>query len=259
MSTSNQYKKTWQCPYCTGFATIRDGDQFTREEKLSIYPDADLSYILTAITCPNSNCRKLNLHFMIKDNTPIPPRHPLTNIRNGQLSPGARSEIKKKRERKRMDFSWRLLPSSKAKIFPDYIPKTIRDDYEEACKIVALSPKSSATLARRCLQTIIRDFWAIKNKNTLSDEIDGLLQRADLNSGLISAFHDLRRIGNIAAHMERDTSIIIDVEPEEAEQLIKFIESLIGLTYIEKHNHEELLKKIKTINADKNEKKKNKK
>ncbi len=253
MNTSNQYIKTWQCPYCNGFATIRNGDLLIREEQLLIYPDANLSYTLTAITCPNSNCRKLNLHLIVKDNTPIPPMAPLTHP-SGQLSPGLKSELEEKRRRKRMDFSWRLLPSSKAKNFPDFVPQTIRDDYEEACKIVDLSPKSSATLARRCLQTIIRDFWNIKNKDTLNQEIDALLQRTDLNSGMIGAFHDLRNIGNIGAHMEKDASLIIDVEPEEAEELIKFIESLIGLTYVEKHSHDELLKKIKNISADKKEK-----
>src|SRR5262245_55604552 len=45
-----------------------------------------------------------------------------------------------------------LRPESSAKPQPDYIPKAIREDYYEACRIRDLSPKSSATLARRCLQ-----------------------------------------------------------------------------------------------------------
>jgi hypothetical protein len=53
---------------------------------------------------------------------------------------------------------WRLVPDSKAKVFPDYVPEAIRADYTEACRIVALSPKAAATLARRALQGMIRDF-----------------------------------------------------------------------------------------------------
>ena len=55
----------------------------------------------------------------------------------------------------------RLFPISDAIIFPEYIPAQIRQDYGESCKIVSLSPKAFATLSRRCLQEIIRDFWSI--------------------------------------------------------------------------------------------------
>ena len=48
--------------------------------------------------------------------------------------------------------SYRLRPSHFSKIQPDYIPQPLRDDYTEACKIRDLSPKASATLARRVLK-----------------------------------------------------------------------------------------------------------
>ena len=66
-----------------------------------------------------------------------------------------------------------LQPQSLAKQYPDYVPEPIRNDYEEAWAIVNLSPKASATLSRRCLQNMIRDFWKI-SKNRLVDEIDAL-------------------------------------------------------------------------------------
>jgi hypothetical protein len=53
--------------------------------------------------------------------------------------------------------TWSLIPSSSAKTFPNYVPKVILDDYNEACLIRDLSPKASATLSRRCLQGMIRD------------------------------------------------------------------------------------------------------
>ena len=45
---------------------------------------------------------------------------------------------------------------------PDYIPEAIRKDYMEACAIIDSSPKASATLSRRCLQGMIRDFWGVQ-------------------------------------------------------------------------------------------------
>lgn len=56
------------------------------------------------------------------------------------------------------DINVPIRPVSSAKQFPDYIPQAIKQDYEEACAIVYLSPKASATLSRRCLQGMIRDF-----------------------------------------------------------------------------------------------------
>lgn len=55
-------------------------------------------------------------------------------------------------------------PKSLARQYPPYIPQPIRNDYEEACAIVNLSPKASAALARRCLQGMIHDFWGITQK-----------------------------------------------------------------------------------------------
>ena len=58
----------------------------------------------------------------------------------------------------------RLIPFGSAKPLPDYIPVALREDYTEACLIRALSPKASATLIRRCLQGMIRDFCGVSEK-----------------------------------------------------------------------------------------------
>ena len=50
-----------------------------------------------------------------------------------------------------------LLPESAAKPQPAFIPVPLREDYREACRVRDLSPKAAATLARRCLQGMIRD------------------------------------------------------------------------------------------------------
>ncbi|MGE5568747.1 MAG: DUF4145 domain-containing protein [Rhodospirillales bacterium] len=109
------------------------------------------------------------------------------------------------------------------------MPQAIRGDYEEACQIVDASPKAAATLARRALQGMIRDFWGIR-KPRLIDEIEALKNKVD--SLTWGAIDGLRQIGNIGAHMERDVNVIVDVEPDEAEKLIWLIEHLVKEWYV---------------------------
>lgn len=71
------------------------------------------------------------------------------------------------------DVDVTIRPKSIAYKFPDYIPQAIRSDYEEACSIVNLSPKASATLSRRCLQGMIRDFFQVSKAN-LFEEINAI-------------------------------------------------------------------------------------
>lgn len=141
-----------------------------------------------------------------------------------------------------------LYPSSLAKQFPEYIPKAIREDYEEAYSILNLSPKASATLARRCLQGMIRDFWGI-TKSRLIDEINEL--QSKVTPSQWKAIDSVRSIGNIGAHMEKQVDLIIDVEPNEAQKLLKLIELLIDKWYISRHDEEHLLLDIQNIVNDK--------
>lgn len=146
-------------------------------------------------------------------------------------------------------------PISSAKQYPDYIPQVIRSDYEEACAIVNLSPKASATLSRRCLQGMIHDFWDIKLRN-LNQEITALKDK--IPADLWESIDSLREMGNIGAHMEKDTNVIIDIEPNEAELLIKLIELLMKEWYINREERKKLFSDIISTNADKQEQRSNK-
>lgn len=141
-----------------------------------------------------------------------------------------------------------VYPGSSAIHFPEYVPEAIRADYEEACAIYKKSPKAAATLARRCLQGMIRDCWGIK-KGRLVDEVEALKDKVP--SPQWDAIEALRKIGNISAHMKKDVNLIIDVEPSEAKLLISLIESLIREWYISRHNDEELYKSISAIAREK--------
>lgn len=141
-----------------------------------------------------------------------------------------------------------ILPKSNALQFPDYIPKNIREDYEESCAIVNLSPKASATLSRRCLQGMIRDFWGIKESN-LSKAIEKLEGKVPTTQWKV--IDAVRRIGNIGAHMEKDINLIIDIDPGEAEKLIKLIEHLLDQWYINRHEEQQLYADIIDIDETK--------
>jgi len=127
-------------------------------------------------------------------------------------------------------------------------PKSYPNDYQEACLIQKLSPKASATLARRCLQGMIRDFWSIQ-KSQLVNEINAIKDQVDPLTW--KAIDTVRRVGNIGAHMEKDIGLIIDVEPNEAAQLIKLIELLLQDWYITRHERAEHLKDLIALGAAK--------
>lgn len=148
-----------------------------------------------------------------------------------------------------------IKPISLAKQFPEYVPKQIRQDYEEAYAILNLSPKSSATLARRCLQGMIRDFWNIHDKN-LYAEISSLQNK--VSPQLWKVIDSVRKIGNIGAHMERDINLIVDIEPNEAERLLLLIEYLIKDWYINRYEQEKLFSDINSISETKQQQRKSK-
>ncbi len=229
---------SWCCPYCNQNATITKENY---SDQIHIIERKNEKIILgintIVITCPNIKCNefqiiarlyKINRYYTAHQNT-------INNITGDPI------------------ISWNLKPSSTYKIFPDYIPKSIVDDYIEACEIKNLSPKASATLSRRCLQGIIRDFWGIR-KERLKDEIDNLKCKIDKTTW--DAIDAVRSIGNIGAHMEKDINIIIDVEENEAELLTELIETLFKDWYITRHDRENNLNKIIQIAENKKKGKK---
>jgi hypothetical protein len=214
----------YTCPYCGHHTTITEPNKYSIWNHLYLNKSTlgDVGFRVNAITCPNKECQKLILYTQ------------LTNSYSGRPS----SDIK----------SWDLLPESEAMVLPDYIPEPIKEDYYEACRIRDLSPKASATLSRRCLQGMIRNFWKI-TKSKLKEEIDELENKVD--SETWGAIDSVRSVGNIGAHMEKDINLMIDVEPEEAQLLIGLIEQLVDDWYIQKHDREERMKKVKELAENK--------
>ena len=143
-----------------------------------------------------------------------------------------------------------IKPRTNAMIFPDYVPAPIRSDYEEACLIRSLSPKASATLCRRCLQGMLRDFWSVY-ANTLAQEINQIQDK--VSPKVWQVIHALRKLGNIGAHMEHDVNLLVDIDPGEADRLIRLIEYLIQEWYIRDHDAQTLMADILDVSAQKDQ------
>lgn len=217
----------WTCPYCDRHSILSDSNQKYQRVWFDI-PSASGKKVLSAgyIVCSNPECKRFTL-------TASPASY--ISAESG-ANIGTTEQV------------WRLVPPSAAKVFPAYIPGPIIEDYTEARLIKDLSPKASATLSRRCLQGMIRDFWKIQ-KGRLYDEIEELKERVDPLTW--EAIDAVRKVGNIGAHMEKDINLIIDVDPMEAAKLIGLIELLLSDWYIARHNREERLKEVVAIGAAK--------
>lgn len=216
---------SFQCPFCSSSMAIsddtlckrnvsfesQDGYEYPRGVSENTYSNIELSFY----KCPNCN------QYTV-------------------FAKGVGPSVK--------DINTILKPQSLAKQFPNYIPEAIRQDYEEACAIINLSPKASATLSRRCLQGMIRDFWNIKETN-LSKAIGELEDKIPATQWRV--IDGVRRIGNIGAHMEKDINLIVDIDPDEAQKLIKLIEHLLEQWYINRHEQELLYADIIGIDETK--------
>lgn len=224
---------SWTCPFCQRPVTVNTETDVSSEETQLGSVNKDGLRIAQArfIICPNPECRKISLDVEMYSAY-------VNDEHSGQLS------------KNRLLKSWSLIPESKAIPFPGYIPKAIRDDYNEACLILEKSPKAAATLARRCLQGITRDFWKVKVKSRrLSDEIQKIKDKVDPKTW--AAIESVRSVGNIGKHMEQDVNLVISIESKEADLLVGLVEILLRDWYIARYERETHLQEIKQIAAEK--------
>jgi hypothetical protein len=107
-----------------------------------------------------------------------------------------------------------------------------RQDFSEACLVLADSPKASAALSRRCLQLILKDKGGAKKKD-LVDQIDEVAPKVP--SHIASDLDAVRVIGNFAAHPMKSTNTgeIVEVEPNEAEWNLDVLESLFDFYFVQ--------------------------
>jgi hypothetical protein len=119
---------------------------------------------------------------------------------------------------------------------PNGVPPHIKEDYEEACRVLPISPKASAALSRRCLQVLLRE-QGYTQKNLIA-QITALLGETDPKKYLSSVLHDtvdaIRNFGNFSAHpiTDQTTLQVISVEPHEAEWCLDILEEMFDHYYV---------------------------
>lgn len=135
---------------------------------------------------------------------------------------------------------------------PSEVPKEIAEDYNEACLVLIDSPKASAALSRRCLESLLNDAANVNPKNDLIKKIQEVIESNTLPSQLVKIIDAVRVIGNYAAHPKKSisTGLILPVEPEEAEWNLTTLEALFDYYYVLPKQNEERLKKLEEKKAD---------
>jgi hypothetical protein len=229
----------WKCPFCGHAQTVIDEKACLATRVLEVgetYLGAQVGVEIDAICCANEECKQVDLVVFFgpwrwEDHDPTVDRD--------------------KAER------FRLRPESSARPQPIYIPEPIREDYTQACRIRELSPKASATLSRRCLQGMIRDFCGIVRRRLVDEiaELERMVAGGGAPRGVqadtLDAIDAVRKVGNIGAHMEADIDMIVDVDPGEAQALISLIELLFEDWYVARSEREERLAKLQSVAASK--------
>jgi hypothetical protein len=122
--------------------------------------------------------------------------------------------------------------SSRPPLSPD-VPEPYAGLYGEAALILTDTPRGSAALSRRCLQQLLRDVAGAPHGN-LYDEIEWAIKNAGLPSHASESLHELRTIGNMAAHPNKSTATgdYLEVEPGEAEWTLDTLDALFDHYFI---------------------------
>jgi len=117
---------------------------------------------------------------------------------------------------------------------PTEVPNDLAEDYNEACRVLTLSPKASAALSRRCLQHFLHEQCHII-KHDLCKEIQEAITTLNLPSQIADSLDAIRIIGNFAAHPFKSTKSgeIFDVEPGEAELNLDVLEALFDFHFVQ--------------------------
>jgi hypothetical protein len=140
---------------------------------------------------------------------------------------------------------WPLIPASRARRLPKDVPAAIRDDYDEACRTEATSPKASAALVRRCLGELLRDFYGA-NGAALAPEIERVA--SGLPAG--AAAETLRAFAampNVRGMSGRDSSILTDVRDGDASRMIDLLELLIDETYVTRRRATDAFERLRKV------------
>jgi hypothetical protein len=146
-------------------------------------------------------------------------------------------------------FKSRLLPpfGGKPELKTSEVPDAIFRDYDEACKLLPVSPGMSVTMARRCVQKMIRTKFKLK-PGKLQNEINTLgTLSPSVQQEVIDALDSIRKTGKFRALPEDDVRVISDVTFDAAQYVIDIIEILINDWFVAPAEHNERLVALQLI------------
>lgn len=229
--------RNWACSSCGRSVTLTSLDQDTGFLKAATYTGAaagegfHVGY--EVLRCPNPDCQQTDLTVHV------------TRARAGNNDRG--TWVSDDYTSPAGIGAFKFLPTSPAPLSA-HAPASVTEDYNEAYLIRDLSPKASATLARRALQGMIRDFWGV-SKPRLHDELVSIKDRCDAD--LYEALMAVKSVGNIGAHPERDVSAIVDIEEGEAQQLLDVLHLLDREWYIARAERQKRIASMTKLAQDK--------
>ena len=225
--------ESWTCPVCARHATIGEHDRAHRFLDLHCATgriDNESFRVFGALRrCPHPECKSNVLSVSVR-------RAAYTEFRGT-------SHIDVNNSAEGLLGRHQFLPRTAQPLSAE-VPDGVKEDYQEAYLIRELSPKASATLARRALQGMVRDFWGF-SKYTLAQELEAIKDKCDAD--LYQALMDVKSIGNIGAHPDRDISLIIEIEPGEAVQLLDLIHLLDQEWYVARVTKRLRLEKVRSL------------
>ena len=143
---------------------------------------------------------------------------------------------------------WVYPTSRRGKRFGNEVPDEFKKDYLEACEILLVSPRSSATLSRRILEAVLGEQGY--RQSTISKRIEAVRNESvpdkKLPTVLSIVIDVVRQFGNFSAHQKKSvlTFQIIEVEPGEAELCLEIVEGLFEHYYVRPAIETEKVEKI---------------
>jgi hypothetical protein len=205
-----------KCPYCGYvYQVVLGQNTFSN---LFSDPGGRVAVHSIIQVCPHIVCGKTEVSV----EAGLPPA--------GQKGKGEPERAKARYELPSSFFSSRLLPSEvggKREFNVSDVPETVFRDYDEACRLLRISPCASATYARRCLQTMVRKKFKLK-PGKLQNEIKALSSmNGTVRQEVIDALEYVRKMGKFRAMPDDDVKVLADIGYEEAQQTIDVIEALL--------------------------------
>lgn len=224
-----------KCPYC-GFTYKSEPGRNLFAHVLA-EPEANAAVHSVIRVCPHMECGKAEI-FVDAGTFPAALRGKTEDERQniGYDLPGTH-------------FRARLLPpyGGKPELKAQEVPETIYRDYDEACRLLPVSTGASVTMARRCVQKMIRAKFRL-TPGKLQNEISTLAKLSPpVQQEVIDALVAVRKTGRLKALPDDEIKIVGDVSHEAAAQAISIIEILINDWFVAPAEHNDRLVALQLI------------